>query len=96
MTTPAPQTVEYWAISIFSSRTAWLNAGAFVIAVLSLNEVAQIVPVRFVPLYSALVAAINIYLRLTTVRPAVLIAPGTTAPIAVPKIDPPAPPIVTD
>jgi hypothetical protein len=94
MATPA--TVEYFGISIFSSRIFWLNLVALVVAVLSATDVAAIIPARFLPLASAVIAAGNIGLRLVTVRPAVLIAPGTTAPVSVPKLTPPAPPLVTD
>ena len=38
----------------------------------------------------------NMILRHLTTRPAVLIAPGTTAPVAVPMLSPPDPPVVTD
>jgi hypothetical protein len=92
----APATVEYFGISIFSSRTFWLNLVALVVAILSATDVAAIIPARFLPLASAIIAAGNICLRLVTVRPAVLIAPGTTAAVLVPKLDPPAPPAITD
>jgi len=92
---PDPQ-VTYWAISIFSSRTFWLNAAALIVTLLSATDVIAIVPVRYVPMTAALVAAVNIVLRFLTVRPVALILPGSTKPIAVAKIDPPPPAPVTD
>lgn len=94
--TPAPRTVTYFAISLFSSRTFWVNAAAFLVAASSLTEVTSVVPPRFVPMLGALVALANVYLRLHTVRPAVLIPPGTTQPVEVQKIGPPPPKAVTD
>jgi hypothetical protein len=92
---PRP-TVTYWAISIFSSRIFWLNAAALIVGLLSATDILAVIPARFLPLAQALVAGLNIALRLGTVRPAALIAPGTTAPVLVPMIDPPAPALVTD
>lgn len=96
--TPArpPPVVTYWAISLFSSRTFWWNLANGILALLSLSEVTTLIPPRFLSLQVAVVAAVNMYLRTVTVRPAKIIAPGTTVPIAVPKIDPPAPPPLTD
>ena len=88
--------VTYWAISLFSSRTFWVNAAVFLVAVSSLNEVTTVVPERYLPALGALVAVANVYLRMATVRPAALIAPGSTQPISVKRIDPPSPPMVTD
>jgi len=95
MSDPQP-TVTYWAVSVFSSRTMWFNAANLVLAALSLTEVATLIPPRFLPLQLAAVAFINMWLRQATVRPVALIAPGETKAVAVPKIDPPAPPGVTD
>jgi hypothetical protein len=92
----APETVTYFAISILSSRTFWLNAAAFLITALSATDVVPIIPVRFLPFSTAIVSMLNIGLRLGTVRPAALILPGNVKPIDVPKIAPPAPPVVSD
>lgn len=92
----APPRVTYWAISILSSRTFWLNAVALAVAVLSVDELVVLIPPRWMPAYGALVAVLNIVLRTQTVRPAALIPPGDTKAIRVPKIDPPAPPTITD
>jgi hypothetical protein len=89
-------TVTYWAISILSSRTFWLNAAAFVVAVLSATDVLPIIPARFLPTSTAIVAALNIALRFATVRPVAFILPGNVLPVTVAKIDPPPPAIVTD
>lgn len=94
--TETPQTVTYFAVSLFSSKTFWVNIIAFLIAISGLSEVVTIVPLRFMPMYSAVVAILNVYLRTVTVRPVALIAPGDTAPVDVPKIGPPPPPPLSD
>jgi len=93
-----PPTVTYFAISILSSRTFWLNAVALFVAACSLTEVVTIIPLRFMPTYSAVVAIANMGLRYLTVRPVAWIAPGSVAPVAVAKLSPPVPPVavVTD
>jgi hypothetical protein len=96
LTTRPPPTVTYWAISLFSSRTFWWNAANGILALLSLSEVTTLIPARFLPLQLAVVAMVNMYLRTVTVRPVAMIAPGATTPVQVVKIDPPAPPVVTD
>ena len=95
-TEPAPRTVTYFAISLFSSRTFWWNAANAVVALLSLTEITVLIPPRFLSVQVAVVAAVNLYLRTVTVRPVALIAPGAVAPITVARLGPPTPPIVTD
>ena len=94
--TPPPRTVTYFAISLFSSRTFWVNGAAFLVAASSLAEVTTILPERFLPMFGALVALANVYLRTQTVRPAALISPGTTQPVEVVRIGPPPPKAVQD
>lgn len=94
--TPTPATVEYFGISLFSSRTFWFNAVNLFVLSLSLNEVIAIIPPRYLGLQLAVVTVGNMWLRSITVRPAVLIAPGSTAAVLVPKLDPPDPPAITD
>lgn len=91
-----PATVEYFGISLFSSRTFWFNAVNLFVLSLSLNEVIAIIPPRYLGLQLAVVTVGNMWLRSITVRPAVLIAPGSTAAVLVPKLDPPDPPAITD
>ena len=93
---PPPQTVTYYAISILSSRTAQFAALTVLAGILSLPEVLAIIPLRYMPLLLAFVGIVNFGLRYLTVRPAAFIAPGTTSPVAVAKMDPPPPPAVTD
>jgi hypothetical protein len=93
---PATKTVSYYAISVLSSRTMWFNAANFVVAALSLTEVATLIPPRYVPLQSMLVALINLWLRKATVRPVAFIGHGDTQEIKVPKLSPPKPPAITD
>lgn len=93
----APAThVTYFAISLFSSRTFWLNAADLVVNLLSATAIVTIIPARWTPIAGALVAGLNILLRTQTVRPVALIAPGTTQPVLVRKVGPPDPPLVTD
>jgi hypothetical protein len=88
---PIPAPVVYArGVSILNSKTFWTNAGALLIAIVVLPEVGKLVPERFVPIYSALLAIANIILRLVTVRPAVIAAPGSVTVVEIPKIDPPA------
>lgn len=88
--------IHAWAISVLASRTMWWNAANFLIAALSMTEVVTLIPPRFLPLQAAVVALVNLWLRTTTTRPVAFIAPGTTAIVALPKLDPPAPPPVGD
>jgi hypothetical protein len=92
---PPPETVTYWAISLFSSRTFWWNAANGLLAVLSLSDVVAVIPPRFLPLQLALASVVNLYLRSVTVRPVAWIAAGTTTPVDVPRIAVP-PPAVTE
>jgi hypothetical protein len=91
-----PPTVTYWAVSVLSSRTNWLNAVAFLVALSSLTDATQILPLRFLPIYGACVAGLNLLLRQLTVRPTAFILPGNTKPVDVPKVGPPDPPVITD
>ena len=94
--TSTPETRTYWAVSMLSSRTFWFNTASLLLASLQLTEIVTLIPVKYLPLQAAVVAVINVWLRSITVRPALFIAPGTTAPVAVPKISPPPPATVTD
>ena len=89
-------TVTYWAVSILTSRTAQFAGLTVLLGILSLPEVLALIPLRFMPLLLAIVGVVNLILRKLTVRPVAFIAPGETHPVEVPKIDPPAPPGVTD
>lgn len=88
--------INAWAISVLSSRTIWWNAANGLIAVLALAEVTAIVPVRFLPIQVAVVSIVNLYLRTTTTRPVAFVPLGETKVIQLPKIDPPAPPVIGD
>jgi hypothetical protein len=81
---------------MFSSRTMWFNGANFLLAALSITEVATLIPPRFLSLQLAVVAMINLWLRTQTVRPVALILPGQTVPVPVPKVGPPPPPLVAD
>ena len=96
MTEPAPRTVEYWAVSVLSSRTMWFNLANFLVAALSMGEVVVLIPSRYLPLQAAVVALINMWLRASTVRPVAFIPPGTTTAVEVKRIGPPPPATPTD
>jgi hypothetical protein len=93
---PPPTHVTYYAISLFSSRTFWLNAADLVVNLLSATAIVTVIPAEWQALAGATVAGLNILLRTQTVRPVALIAPGTVQPVLVKKIAPPAPPVITD
>lgn len=85
----AVRTVEYHAISIFSSRTFWVNFVAAAVAVLSLTEIVTLIPATWMSAYTAVIAVLNITLRMFTVRPAVMIMPGETQAVTVKKLHEP-------
>jgi len=92
MSAPTPPTVTYWAISILNSRTFRINAALLFVTLVPLlvdPELVALVPPRYLVLYAAAVKVANIVLRLVTVRPCAIIAPGDTVPVAVAKITPP-------
>lgn len=94
--TKTPQTVQYWAVSILSSRTAHFAFLTFLAGVLSLPEVLALIPLKYMPFVLASVGIINLALRKLTVRPVVFSAPGTTTPVDVARIGPPPPDASTD
>lgn len=81
----------YWAMSVFNSRTMWLNAIGILVGVLSMTEVITLIPPRHLPIYTMIMAVLNMVLRTQTVRPVAFSAPGSVTPTQVTKIDPPAP-----
>jgi len=92
----SPPTVEYWAVSILTSRTAPFAGLTLLLGILSLPEVLALIPLRAMPLLLAAVGIVNLILRTLTVRPVAFIAPGETKAVAVAKIAPPDVPAVTD
>ena len=95
---PAPslRQVNYWAVSIFSSKTFWVNTVSLVIAASSMTEITTVLPPRFLPLLAAITAMGNLWLRTQTVRPVAFIKPGDTQAVLVPRISPPSPAKLTD
>jgi hypothetical protein len=89
-------TVTYWAISILNSKTFWLNTATFTVMALTLSEVVTVIPARATQSIAALVAVLNVWLRMQTVRPVALIAPFRTKAVDVPRLGPPPPPVLTD
>lgn len=94
--TPAPPVVHYFAISILSSRTFWFGAATFLAGLLALPEVAALIPLRYLPALLSVVGFVVMYLRTATTRPVAFIAPGATKAVKVQKLNPPAPPLVSD
>jgi len=89
-------TVEYWAVSLFSSRTFWAAVLTALVGLSAEPEVLALIPLAWLPRILIGVGLLNMLLRKLTVRPVVIAAPGTAVPVEVPKISPPAPPLVTD
>lgn len=87
-----PDTIQTFAVSLFSSRTFWFNAISGLVGLLSATDVVTLIPPRYLPLSTAVVAMANIYLRTLTTRPVALIAPGAVQVTQVPALGPPAPP----
>lgn len=79
------ETKTYYAVSIFKTKSFWLNIAALVLEILNKTEV--------VPLYTAagltpenralLIMILNLILRRFTERPARVIKPGETVPVEV-------------
>ena len=90
------ETRTYFAVSVLNSRTVWVAVGTVLVGVLALPDVVAIIPLRFLPVVTAIIGAVNFVLRLSTVRPVAFIAPGATLPIAVAKVGPPDPPTLGD
>lgn len=88
--TNTQQTRTYHAVSVLVSRTMWLNALAIGVGVLSLTEVVTLIQPQYMPMYTMIVAALNMILRTQTVRPVAFISAGDTKAVQVAKIDPPA------
>lgn len=76
----------YHAKSIFNSKTFWTNVALFLIAVLELSEVTNVVPAAWQGSLLAIAAILNVALRIFTVRPAAMVAPGKTKGIRVKSI----------
>lgn len=73
----------YYAKSIFSSSTFWVNLGMFIVAVLELSEVTALIPNDWNGAMAAVAAVVNMALRFHSVRPVALIAPGETMAVTV-------------
>lgn len=73
----------YFAKSIFSSATFWVNAGMFFLAALELTEVTTIIPNEWNGAIGAVAALVNLALRFKTTRPVAMIAPGNTKAVQV-------------
>jgi hypothetical protein len=88
--------VEYFGISILSSRTFWAAVCTLVIGLVAEPEVVALIPLAWLPRIIIVVGLLNMVLRKLTVRPASFAAPGTATPVEVVRIGPPPPPVVSD
>lgn len=83
-----PETQTYYAVSLFKTKSFWLNIAAIVLEILNATDVA--------PLYSTLkitpeqrgllVMILNIIVRRFTERPARVMKPGDTLPVEVKRL----------
>lgn len=78
----------YFAKSIFSSLTFWVNAGMFFLAALELKDVTNIIPAQWNGALAAIAALVNMALRFNTVRPVALISPGSVRAVKVESLQP--------
>lgn len=84
-------TRTYFAMSVLNSRTMWLNVIPIVVGILSMTDVVALIPSHYMPMYTMIVAALNMILRTQTVRPVAFSSPGSVTPVQVAKLTPPAP-----
>jgi len=89
--TPPIRQVNYWAVSVLTSRTMWVNFFTFVAAASTLTEFTNVIPAAWQPKLFALVALGNLWLRMVTVRPVAFIPFSETKAVLVPRVGPPAP-----
>ena len=74
-----------WVKSIWRSRTIWINAGLFLVSILSLTEVVSFLPKEWSAGVSAVVAVLNVVLRLYTTQAVTLSGNADAAPTIVPN-----------
>lgn len=85
----AQRTVDYYAISIFASKTFWFNALTVIVMLLNQADVVALIPPEYTGLVAAVVCAINILLRTQTERPVAMIPPNEVKPVEVKRLGPP-------
>lgn len=76
------------ATSLFSSKTFWINFLTLVAAIGSATEITSfVIPPKYLPLCMAVVAAINIFLRMITTQPvSATIMPGSVTLKAIDQV----------
>lgn len=83
----AVETVNYRAKSIFSSRTVIFNALTAAAALTMMPQFSSLLGVNAPEVLAILVPFINIGLRYFTTRPVAVIAPGSSVPVPVKKLE---------
>lgn len=73
----------YFAKSIFVSKTFWVNVGSLIVGASELVEFTDLLTDKQLQIFTAVVALVNLALRLYTTRPVAFMAPGETKPVQV-------------
>lgn len=83
----ATDTVNYRAKSVAKSWTIIFNVLATIGAILGADELKALLGPQALTYVTATITAINVILRMWTVRPVAFVAPGNSKPVAVAKLD---------
>lgn len=73
----------YFAKSALLSKTIWINIASFIVAAGELTEVINIIPPTWEGAGAAVLALINLALRMFTVRPVAMIGPNDVKAVSV-------------
>lgn len=77
----------YFAKSLFVSKTFWVNVALILAAIAEQSDIINVLPGNVGPVLLQTAAVINICLRVFSVRPVAMIAPGDVKAIAVPNAE---------
>lgn len=81
-----PKIETCWVKSIWYSRTIWINTGLFIVSILSLTEVTNFLPKEWSPMVSAVVAVLNVVLRLYTTHAIKLSRESDVSGVSIPPL----------